>query len=178
MSRRADPEATRAQARAPAAHARMKDAMESAPVQRHFRKVATASPRWRSAAPPGSRVCTSCTSRPPSTRAKSLTRLHQPARCSQHRDPLVKGLHDGALPFTLARRTRHRRCVGARRGDGARARTSGATVAALDSKQLPEAVLRLGKPKKFAQLACQVASNRHLNGEVIRLRGSMHMAPR
>lgn len=56
-------------------------------------------------------------------------------------------------------------------------------------KQLPEAVQaslaasipfpqRLGKPEEFAQLACHIVSNGHLNGEVIRLDGALRMAPR
>jgi NAD(P)-dependent dehydrogenase (short-subunit alcohol dehydrogenase family) len=56
-------------------------------------------------------------------------------------------------------------------------------------KQLPEAVQaslaasipfppRLGKPEEFAQLACHVVTNSHLNGEVIRLDGALRMAPR
>jgi NAD(P)-dependent dehydrogenase (short-subunit alcohol dehydrogenase family) len=56
-------------------------------------------------------------------------------------------------------------------------------------KQLPEAVQaslaasipfppRLGKPEEFAQLACHIVSNSHLNGEVIRLDGALRMSPR
>ena len=56
-------------------------------------------------------------------------------------------------------------------------------------KQLPEAVQaslaasipfppRLGKPSEFAELACHIVSNTHLNGEVIRLDGALRMAPR
>lgn len=56
-------------------------------------------------------------------------------------------------------------------------------------KQLPEPVQqslaasipfpsRLGKPEEFAQLACHVVTNTHLNGEVIRLDGALRMAPR
>jgi NAD(P)-dependent dehydrogenase (short-subunit alcohol dehydrogenase family) len=56
-------------------------------------------------------------------------------------------------------------------------------------KQLPEPVQqslaasipfpsRLGKPQEFAQLACHVVTNTHLNGEVIRLDGALRMAPR
>lgn len=56
-------------------------------------------------------------------------------------------------------------------------------------KQLPEAVQaslaasipfppRLGKPEEFAQLACHIVTNTHLNGEVIRLDGAVRMAPR
>jgi hypothetical protein len=56
-------------------------------------------------------------------------------------------------------------------------------------KQLPEAVQeslaksipfpqRLGKPQEFAELACHIATNTHLNGEVIRLDGALRMAPR
>jgi NAD(P)-dependent dehydrogenase (short-subunit alcohol dehydrogenase family) len=56
-------------------------------------------------------------------------------------------------------------------------------------KQLPEAVQqslaasipfppRLGKPEDFAQLACHIVVNTHLNGEVIRLDGAVRMAPR
>jgi NAD(P)-dependent dehydrogenase (short-subunit alcohol dehydrogenase family) len=37
---------------------------------------------------------------------------------------------------------------------------------------------RLGKPEEFAQLACHIVTNEHLNGEVIRLDGSLRMAPR
>ena len=55
--------------------------------------------------------------------------------------------------------------------------------------ELPEAVQqslaasipfppRLGKPEEFAQLACHIVSNGHLNGEVIRLDGALRMAPR
>ncbi|WP_427912770.1 SDR family NAD(P)-dependent oxidoreductase [Ramlibacter sp. MMS24-I3-19] len=56
-------------------------------------------------------------------------------------------------------------------------------------QQLPEAVQqslaasipfppRLGKPEEFAQLACHIVTNGHLNGEVIRLDGALRMAPR
>ena len=56
-------------------------------------------------------------------------------------------------------------------------------------QQLPEAVQqslaasipfppRLGKPEEFAQLACHIVTNTHLNGEVIRLDGALRMAPR
>ena len=56
-------------------------------------------------------------------------------------------------------------------------------------KTLPEAVqqslaasipfpARLGKPEEFAQLACHIVVNTHLNGEVIRLDGALRMAPR
>ncbi|MBA2675360.1 SDR family NAD(P)-dependent oxidoreductase [Ramlibacter sp.] len=56
-------------------------------------------------------------------------------------------------------------------------------------QQLPEAVqqslaasipfpARLGKPEEFAQLACHIVTNGHLNGEVIRLDGALRMAPR
>ena len=56
-------------------------------------------------------------------------------------------------------------------------------------QQLPEAVQeslaksipfpqRLGKPLEFAQLACHIVTNTHLNGEVIRLDGALRMAPR
>lgn len=37
---------------------------------------------------------------------------------------------------------------------------------------------RLGKPQEFAQLACHIVTNMHLNGEVIRLDGALRMAPR
>lgn len=37
---------------------------------------------------------------------------------------------------------------------------------------------RLGKPEEFAQLACHIVTNAHLNGEVIRLDGALRMAPR
>ena len=37
---------------------------------------------------------------------------------------------------------------------------------------------RLGKPREFAELACHIVSNGHLNGEVIRLDGALRMAPR
>jgi NAD(P)-dependent dehydrogenase (short-subunit alcohol dehydrogenase family) len=56
-------------------------------------------------------------------------------------------------------------------------------------KQLPEPVQqslaasipfppRLGRPEEFAQLACHIVTNTHLNGEVIRLDGALRMAPR
>ncbi len=56
-------------------------------------------------------------------------------------------------------------------------------------KQLPEPVQdslaasipfppRLGKPSEFAELACHIVTNGHLNGEVIRLDGALRMAPR
>jgi NAD(P)-dependent dehydrogenase (short-subunit alcohol dehydrogenase family) len=56
-------------------------------------------------------------------------------------------------------------------------------------KELPEAVqqslaasipfpARLGKPQEFAELACHIVTNGHLNGEVIRLDGALRMAPR
>ena len=37
---------------------------------------------------------------------------------------------------------------------------------------------RLGKPSEFAELACHIASNGHLNGETIRLDGALRLAPR
>lgn len=37
---------------------------------------------------------------------------------------------------------------------------------------------RLGKPQEFAELACHIITNGHLNGEVIRLDGALRMAPR
>lgn len=37
---------------------------------------------------------------------------------------------------------------------------------------------RLGKPEEFAELACHIVRNGHLNGEVIRLDGALRMAPR
>lgn len=37
---------------------------------------------------------------------------------------------------------------------------------------------RLGKPEEFAELACHIVTNNHLNGEVIRLDGALRMAPR
>jgi NAD(P)-dependent dehydrogenase (short-subunit alcohol dehydrogenase family) len=37
---------------------------------------------------------------------------------------------------------------------------------------------RLGHPGEFADLACHIVSNGHLNGEVIRLDGALRMAPR
>lgn len=37
---------------------------------------------------------------------------------------------------------------------------------------------RLGKPEEFAQLACHIVTNTHLNGDVIRLDGALRMAPR
>jgi NAD(P)-dependent dehydrogenase (short-subunit alcohol dehydrogenase family) len=37
---------------------------------------------------------------------------------------------------------------------------------------------RLGQPDEFAELACHIVSNGHLNGEVIRLDGALRMAPR
>ena len=56
-------------------------------------------------------------------------------------------------------------------------------------KELPEVVQqslaasipfppRLGKPEEFAELACHIVTNGHLNGEVIRLDGALRMAPR
>ncbi len=56
-------------------------------------------------------------------------------------------------------------------------------------KTLPEAVQvslaasipfpsRLGKPSEFAELACHIVHNGHLNGEVIRLDGALRLAPR
>ena len=56
-------------------------------------------------------------------------------------------------------------------------------------KTLPEAVQaslaasipfppRLGAPEEFAELACHIVANGHLNGEVIRLDGALRMAPR
>lgn len=56
-------------------------------------------------------------------------------------------------------------------------------------KELPEPVQqslaasipfppRLGKPEEFAELACHIVTNGHLNGEVIRLDGALRMAPR
>ena len=56
-------------------------------------------------------------------------------------------------------------------------------------KELPEAVQqslaasipfppRLGKPEEFAELACHIVTNGHLNGEVIRLDGALRMAQR
>ncbi|AYM98117.1 SDR family NAD(P)-dependent oxidoreductase [Acidovorax sp. 1608163] len=56
-------------------------------------------------------------------------------------------------------------------------------------QELPEAVQqslaasipfppRLGKPQEFAELACHIVTNGHLNGEVIRLDGALRMAPR
>ena len=37
---------------------------------------------------------------------------------------------------------------------------------------------RLGEPAEFAALACHIAENEYLNGEVIRLDGAIRMAPR
>jgi NAD(P)-dependent dehydrogenase (short-subunit alcohol dehydrogenase family) len=37
---------------------------------------------------------------------------------------------------------------------------------------------RLGKPSEFAELACHIVTNDHLNGETIRLDGALRMAPR
>ena len=37
---------------------------------------------------------------------------------------------------------------------------------------------RLGKPDEFAELACHIVHNDHLNGEVIRLDGALRLAPR
>jgi NAD(P)-dependent dehydrogenase (short-subunit alcohol dehydrogenase family) len=37
---------------------------------------------------------------------------------------------------------------------------------------------RLGRPQEYARLACQIAENTMLNGEVIRLDGALRMAPR
>ena len=56
-------------------------------------------------------------------------------------------------------------------------------------KQLPEPVQeslaasipfpkRLGQPEEFAALALHIVSNGHMNGEVIRIDGSLRMAPR
>ncbi len=56
-------------------------------------------------------------------------------------------------------------------------------------KQLPEPVqqslaasipfpARLGKPSEFAELACHIVQNNHLNGEVIRLDGALRMSAR
>jgi NAD(P)-dependent dehydrogenase (short-subunit alcohol dehydrogenase family) len=56
-------------------------------------------------------------------------------------------------------------------------------------KELPEPVQqslaasipfppRLGKPEEFAELACHIVTNGHLNGEVIRLDGALRLAPR
>ena len=56
-------------------------------------------------------------------------------------------------------------------------------------RQLPEPIqqslaasipfpARLGKPSEFADLACHIVTNGHLNGEVIRLDGALRMAPR
>lgn len=56
-------------------------------------------------------------------------------------------------------------------------------------QELPEAVQqslaasipfppRLGRPEEFAELACHIVTNGHLNGEVIRLDGALRMAPR
>jgi NAD(P)-dependent dehydrogenase (short-subunit alcohol dehydrogenase family) len=37
---------------------------------------------------------------------------------------------------------------------------------------------RLGRPQEYAQLACQIAENRMLNGETIRLDGALRMPPK
>jgi NAD(P)-dependent dehydrogenase (short-subunit alcohol dehydrogenase family) len=37
---------------------------------------------------------------------------------------------------------------------------------------------RLGRPEEYARLACHIAENRMLNGEVIRLDGAIRMAPK
>jgi NAD(P)-dependent dehydrogenase (short-subunit alcohol dehydrogenase family) len=37
---------------------------------------------------------------------------------------------------------------------------------------------RLGRPEEYAQLACQIAENKMLNGEVLRLDGALRMPPR
>ena len=37
---------------------------------------------------------------------------------------------------------------------------------------------RLGKPEEFAELACHIVSNGHLNGETIRLDGALRLSPR
>jgi NAD(P)-dependent dehydrogenase (short-subunit alcohol dehydrogenase family) len=37
---------------------------------------------------------------------------------------------------------------------------------------------RLGRPAEYAQLACHIAENTMLNGEVIRLDGAIRMAPK
>jgi NAD(P)-dependent dehydrogenase (short-subunit alcohol dehydrogenase family) len=64
-----------------------------------------------------------------------------------------------------------------------------ASKGGLVGKELPEAIQqslaasipfppRLGKPSEFAELACHIVANGHLNGEVIRLDGALRMAPR
>ena len=56
-------------------------------------------------------------------------------------------------------------------------------------KELPDAIQqslaasipfppRLGHPSEFAELACHIVTNGHLNGEVIRLDGALRLAPR
>jgi NAD(P)-dependent dehydrogenase (short-subunit alcohol dehydrogenase family) len=37
---------------------------------------------------------------------------------------------------------------------------------------------RLGRPDEYARLACHIAENRMLNGEVLRLDGALRMPPR
>jgi NAD(P)-dependent dehydrogenase (short-subunit alcohol dehydrogenase family) len=37
---------------------------------------------------------------------------------------------------------------------------------------------RLGRPQEYARLACHIAENRMLNGEVVRLDGALRMAPK
>jgi NAD(P)-dependent dehydrogenase (short-subunit alcohol dehydrogenase family) len=37
---------------------------------------------------------------------------------------------------------------------------------------------RLGRPEEYAQLACHIAENQMLNGEVLRLDGALRMPPR
>jgi NAD(P)-dependent dehydrogenase (short-subunit alcohol dehydrogenase family) len=37
---------------------------------------------------------------------------------------------------------------------------------------------RLGRPEEYAKLACHIAENRMMNGEVVRLDGALRMAPR
>jgi NAD(P)-dependent dehydrogenase (short-subunit alcohol dehydrogenase family) len=37
---------------------------------------------------------------------------------------------------------------------------------------------RMGRPEEFAALACHIAENPMLNGEVIRLDGALRMPPR
>jgi NAD(P)-dependent dehydrogenase (short-subunit alcohol dehydrogenase family) len=37
---------------------------------------------------------------------------------------------------------------------------------------------RLGRPEEYAKLACHIAENTMLNGEVLRLDGALRMAPK
>ena len=142
----------------------------------------TAAPRWRSAAPPGSRACTSCASRPPSTRGEITDKgsINQRAAL-QHRDPLVKALHDPVLhPSTKEERNMKGApdsSQAAPRGSARRRRASSHAWASrsrrLTSSSCRKRCPRLGKPEEFAQLACHIVTDTELNREVIRLGGAV-----